>query len=86
MCAHAQPFAQSCWIGAGTWSTSAAFATGEMVARLRAKNAARMMYVIGNLNLSSGEMSGLSPHMDICGSGDNPDLADWIYAASAEMG
>jgi len=28
-----------------------------MVARLRAKNAARMMYVIGTLNLSSGEMS-----------------------------
>jgi hypothetical protein len=80
------PFAQSCWTGTGLLFTGASFATGVMVARLMAKSAARMRYVIGILHLSSGGMSGFTSHMGICCGCDNPDFVDWIYALHAEMG
>jgi hypothetical protein len=55
---------------------TAAFSTG-IVARLTAKNAARMRCVIGSLHRRSGEMSGLvEPYMTFFTHGDNRGFAE----------
>jgi len=59
----------------------AALATGVIVARLKAANAARMSMFIGFLHLSSGEMSGfIEPEMDPLVGLNNSDPTHWIYA------
>jgi hypothetical protein len=82
--ASRQPLDQSCWTGA---AVEAAFATGVIVARLRAINAARMRYVIGILPpvVGRARCPASIQYMDVFSKYDNPDSVDWIYALSAEM-
>jgi hypothetical protein len=78
------PLDQSCWTGA---AVEAAFATGVIVARLRAINAARMRYVIGTLPplVGRSRCPASVRYMDVFSKYDNPDSVDWIYALSADI-
>src|ERR1700686_1959217 len=99
-----QPLAQSCWIVAGVRIvagasfteasltevsfTVAALATGMIVARLRATNAARMRYVIGFSLISrlvGRDVRLWWLHVGVCKPNDNAALRHLIYAHGGEM-
>jgi hypothetical protein len=75
----------SCWTGGGEVFAAAAFATGVIVARLRAANAARMRMFIGILHLLVGrdvrlrwsERGRIRPD-------DNAASQHWSYASTGE--
>jgi hypothetical protein len=65
----------------------AAFATGGIVARLIAVNAARRRYFIGVLHLwtSRARCPASAAHMEVTGRQDNARRLDWIYALADEI-
>jgi hypothetical protein len=69
---------------AGVSFSGAALATVVIVARLKTRNAARMRYFIGILNLVGRDVR-LQLKYGMPGLTDNPSFADWIYALSEEV-